>query len=85
MNIYGAKYVAYLLASEIAKLEGIGGYVLESISAPEREELVANPNYEVSDYTAPNLEAYNPVSHFATLTNGWYGTAFGNTGESQGA
>jgi lysophospholipase L1-like esterase len=82
LNIYGAKYVAYLLAKEMSELSVIGGYVLSDIKEPTKADLVANPNYEVSDYTAPNLGNYNPPAHFSTVTNGWYGTAFGNTGGS---
>lgn len=82
LNIYGAKFVAYLLASELAKIEGVGDYVLDDIKEPTEADLVINPNYVLSDYTAPNLEGYSPKDHFATLTEGWYGTAFGNTGGS---
>jgi lysophospholipase L1-like esterase len=82
LNIYGAKYVAYLLAKEMSELSVIGGYVLPDIKEPTKADLVANPNYEVSDYTSPNLGNYNPHAHFSTVTNGWYGTAFGNTGGS---
>ena len=82
LNIYGAKFVAYLLASEMKKLEGVGGYVLADIAEPTKADLVANPNYEVPDYMAPNLEAYKPATHFTTITDGWFGTAFGNTGGS---
>lgn len=80
LNIYGAKYVAYLFASEMAELDGVGGYVLDGIAEPTKADLVANPNYKVPDYTAPDLENYNAPSNFATITDGWYGTAFGNTG-----
>ena len=82
LNIYGAKFVAYLFASEMSELDGIGGYVLPNIVAPTKADLVANPNYEVSDYSAPDLENYNAPAHFTTITDGWYGTAFGNTGGS---
>ena len=61
LNIFGAKYIAYLLAKEMAELDGIGGYV-------------------VPDYLAPDLEGYKAPSNFVTITDGWYGTAFGNTG-----
>ena len=80
LNIYGAKFVAYLFASEMEELDGIGGYVLSDIAAPTKADLVANPNYTVPDYLAPNLENYNAPAHFSTMTDGWYGTAFGNTG-----
>ena len=82
LNIYGAKFVAYLLASEMAKLDGIGGYVLGDIKEPTREDLVPLDGYKVPDYSAPDLDGYKPVDHFATITDGWYGTAFGNTGGS---
>ncbi len=82
LNIYGAKFVAYLFASEMAEIDGIGGYVLPNIAEPTKADLVANPNYEVSDYIAPDLGSYNAPAHFSTITNGWYGTAFGNTGGS---
>ena len=83
LNIYGAKFVAYLFAKEMAELDTIGGYVLSDITAPTKEaDLVANPGYTVPDYTAPNLANYNAPAHFSTITDGWYGTAFGNTGGS---
>lgn len=80
LNIYGAKFVAYLFASEFAELDGIGGYVLPNITEPTKADLVPLAGYKVPDYLAPNLSGYNAPSHFATLGNGWYGTAFGNTG-----
>ena len=82
LNIYGAKLVAYLFASEMAELDGIGGYVLADIAEPTKADLVANPNYTVPDYLAPDLEGYTAPDHFSTITDGWYGTAFGNTGGS---
>lgn len=83
LNIYGAKFVAYLFASEMAELDGIGGYVLSDIAEPTKEaDLVANSNYTVPDYTAPDLDNYDAPTHFSTITDGWYGTAFGNTGGS---
>ena len=82
LNIYGAKFVAYLFASEMAELDTIGGYVLENIVAPTKADLVAREGYEVPEYVAPNFESYNAPSQFATITDGWYGTAFGKTGGS---
>lgn len=80
LNIYGAKYVAYLFASEFAKLDGIGGYVSDGIAAPTKADLVPLEGYVVPDYQAPDLGNYTAPSHFATTSEGWYGTAFGNTG-----
>ena len=80
LNIFGAKFVAYNLASELSKLDGIGKYVAEGIVAPTEADLVPNPDYVYSDYAAPDLDAYKPADHFTTITEGWYGTAFGDTG-----
>ena len=80
LNIYGAKFVAYNLANEFKGIPGIRNYVSSEISAPTEADLVVNPNYVYSDYTAPDLDAYAPVDHFTTITDGWYGTGFGDTG-----
>ena len=80
LNIYGAKFVAYRLAIELKEVEGIGKYVLADIQAPTEADLVVNPSYVYSDYEAPDLEGYAPVDHFTTITEGWYGTGFGDTG-----
>ena len=80
LNIYGAKFVAYSLATELKKADGIGKYVLADIAAPTEADLVVNPDYVYSDYEAPDLSGYTPVDHFTTITDGWYGTAFGDTG-----
>ena len=80
LNLYGAKFVAYNLAKELSGMKGIGKYVLADIAAPTEADLVVNPDYVYSDYQAPDLGAYNPVDHFTTITDGWYGTGFGDTG-----
>lgn len=80
LNIYGAKYVAYRLACELQHIEAISGYVLPELTEPTVADLVPNPDYVVTDYVAPDLDNYAPVDHFTTITSGWYGTAFGNTG-----
>ena len=80
LNIYGAKFVAYSLATQLAGLEGIGRYVLEDISAPTEADLIVNPDYVYSDYIAPDLSEFGAQSWFETISEGWYGTAFGDTG-----
>ena len=82
LNIYGAKYVAYRIADELSKIAGIKNYVLEDIAAPTEAMRVPNSGYVVPDYIAPDLENYEAPSHFSTITEGWYGTAFGDTGGS---
>jgi len=80
LNIYGAKYVAYRLACELQKLDCIRGYVQETLAEPTIADLTPNPNYVLTDYTAPDLDNYSPAAQFQTTTPGWYGTAFGDTG-----
>ena len=80
LNIYGAKFVAYKLASELSKIDGINKYVADGILPPTEADLVPLEGYVVPDYLAPDLENYNAPSNFATITDGWHGTAIGNTG-----
>ena len=80
LNIYGAKFVAYSLATELKNIPGICKYVSTEITAPTEADLVANPDYVYSDYEAPDLSTYAPADHFTTITEGWYGTGFGDTG-----
>ena len=80
LNIYGAKYVAYAIALEMMKLDGIKHYVREDITEPTEADRVPNSGYVVPDYTSPDLDNYSAPGHFSTMTDGWYGTAFGDTG-----
>lgn len=80
LNIYGAKYVAYQLACQLKNVESIYGYVREELTEPTEADLIPNPNYVVTDYAAPDLDNYSPADQYKTLTNGWFGTAFGDTG-----
>ena len=80
LNVYGAKYVAYLLANGLKKVDGIKNYVLDDIATPTEKDLTPIPGYVVPTYAAPDLGGYTAPSHFATLSEGWYGTAFGDTG-----
>ncbi len=82
LNIYGAKYVSYLIASELAKTSNtLGNYVLDGITEPTKDkDLVSNPNYKFIPYSAPTLNSYTAPAHFTTITEGWYGTGFGDTG-----
>ena len=80
LNIYGAKFVAYSLAKELSELDNICWYVKKDVQAPTLADLVMNPDYKWTSYTAPDLEGYTAPDHFSVLTEGWYGTAFGDTG-----
>ncbi|MDE5546922.1 MAG: hypothetical protein K2I88_05610 [Anaeroplasmataceae bacterium] len=82
LNIFGAKYVAYLVASELAKTKNtLGKYVLADIKEPTKDkDLVKNPSYSFVDYTSPNLASYQAPAHYKTTSEGWYGTAFGDCG-----
>ena len=82
LNIYGAKYVAYRIAGELTKIDGIKNYVADGITEPTEADRVANSGYVVPDYVSPDLDGYTAPDHFSTTTEGWYGTAFGDTGGS---
>ena len=81
LNIYGAKYVAYEVANTLKSSTcSIKDYVKDDIVMPTKADLVANPNYVLPSYQAPNLNGYEAPAQFKTITEGWYGTAFGDCG-----
>jgi lysophospholipase L1-like esterase len=86
LNIYGAKMVAYIFATELQKTTNVlANYVLKDIAKPTEADRVTNPNYVATTYCAPELSYYSAPENFATLTDGWYGTAFGDTGGNPSA
>ena len=83
LNIYGAKMVAYLFANALKDSAcELSNYVVnENLIAPTKEkDLIKNPSYVYVDYTAPDLSNYTPTNNFTTISEGWYGTGFGDTG-----
>ncbi len=80
LNLYGAKFVAYLIAKEIKESNSpLSFYLKSNIKRPSKEEtLLPNPNYVFKEYVCPNLVAYQPKAQFKTLSENWYGTAFGD-------
>ncbi len=85
LNIYGAKNTAYMICNALKETSNnLKNYVLDDIVAPTKEkDLVVNPNYKESTYTAFDPNTYQANPHFANfISEGWYGTAFGDTGGS---
>ena len=83
INNYGAKYFDYYIAKELYDDENcyLGNYVKDEITMPTKEnDLKINSVYKYSPYAAPNLKSYSPANQFKAVTEGWYGTAFGDTG-----
>lgn len=84
LNIYGAKMVTYMFANELLNLDDcpLTSYVKQNglIKPTKENDLVKNSAYKYTGYSSPDLSSYNPVEHFKTLSEGWYGTAFGDTG-----
>jgi len=82
LNIYGAKYIAYEFANAIKSSDStLKNYVLPDIVKPTKDaDLVANKDYKVSSYAAPDLANYQAPTQFTTITEGWYGVGFGDTG-----
>lgn len=82
LNIYGAKYVAYEVAYTLKNSTStLGTYVKEDIARPVKaNDLVSNSSYTVSTYESPDLSSYEAPDQFKTISEGWYGTAFGDCG-----
>jgi len=83
INNYGAKYFDYYIAKELYDDANcyLGNYVKDEITMPTKEnDLKVNSKYTYSPYSAPNLSTYSAPAHLSTITEGWYGTAFGDAG-----
>ena len=81
LNIYGAKYVAYLVASSLKNSNNpLKEYLLENIVEPTINDLVINPEFKIIEYKAPDLNGYQQPDHLKLNVDGWYGTAFGDVG-----
>ena len=83
INNYGAKEFDYFIAKELYDDSNcyLGNYVKDEIEAPTKEkDLTINSLYKYTAYTAPDLASYTPADHFKTITEGWYGTGFGDAG-----
>lgn len=82
LNNYGAKMVAYLIAT--ASTGVLKSYVVSSPEAPVKEtELVVNPGYAAppeGDLTGDDL-----ISSLWNTTSPWYGSAFGVIGGNPSA
>ncbi len=82
INVYGAKVISYEIATQLkASTNTLGNYVKADITKPTKEvDLVKWQNAYAVAYTSPNMTSYSPADHFACMSEGWYGTAFGDTG-----
>nr|MDE6655813.1 hypothetical protein [Anaeroplasmataceae bacterium] len=82
LNSFGAKYIAYLIANLIKDTDSkLKAYLSDSLVEPSKAlDLIPNPSYKVKVYESPKLEDYTPKEHFTTMSEGWYGTAFGDCG-----
>lgn len=86
-NMYGARMNAYYIATELKKLgNSLGDYVRASASKPTKEvydEAVELAGYVPADVVYAGFDpATSPKSVLGTdiTMEGWYGTAFGDTG-----
>lgn len=82
INVYGAKVISYEIATQLkASTNKLGNYVKADITKPTKaNDLVKWKNAYAVAYSSPNMSSYTPADHFTCLSEGWYGTAFGNTG-----
>lgn len=82
LNIYGAKTVSYNIASSLSSSNcKLSKYVNENITAPTKDnDLVKWKNAYASAYDVPDFSTYSAPSHFTTITEGWFGTGFGDCG-----
>lgn len=82
INVYGAKVISYEIAQKIKDTDlELAKYVKADITAPTKaNDLVKWKNAYAVDYQSPNMAEYTPAEQFTCMSEGWYGTAFGDTG-----
>lgn len=76
LNYLGAKWVAYLLASELKKINHPISRYFKELKEPKFSDLVINPLFVFKEYKTPDFEAYKPKNEFK-CNEPYYGTAFG--------
>ena len=76
LNNYGAAYVAYMMASEIAKMDNtLAACVKAGIAAPDKEaNLIVNPDYK------EKVQIDISKSTIWTTTDPWWATVCGDAG-----
>lgn len=82
INNFGSKSFDYFIATELYNDSNcyLGNYIKDEIEEPTKEkDLKINTKYTYVKYSAPTLPC-STASQFSTITSGWYGTAFGDTG-----
>lgn len=82
LNIYGAKKVAFEFASALkTSSSDLKKYVKSDIISPmEANDLVVSSSYHWTSYEPADWSNYEAKDQFKTLSEGYYGTAFGDTG-----
>ena len=83
INLLGAKRIAYEFAKVINDSDSaLAPYVNDTklIEPTAEKDLVVNPVYKWVKYNVVDWASYEPVSQFEISSEGWYGTAFGDTG-----
>lgn len=98
LNIYGAKMVASKIAATIKGSScALAPYISSTTEPTQEADLIKNPLYTYSAYTAVDWSAYDPATLYAsntsvsyggqfnTTTEGWHGTAFGDCGGNPAA
>lgn len=81
INIYGANMVDYLIAKTIKDSDCALKPYIKSTAKPEKAStLVKNPDYKYVAYTTVDWSAYSPADNLKTISEGWYGTGFGDCG-----
>lgn len=81
INIFGAKMVSYFFAKTIYEsTSALKPYVKSMYKPTEAVDLVKNDKFVYVAYTAVDWSKYVPESYFSTISENWYGTAFGNLG-----
>ena len=79
LNIYGARYVAYMIGKAILDSSNtLKDYLLEDIEKPLKQAVLqVNPKYKLVPYKTPNADEVIKVPHLNSNVEGWISTVLG--------
>ena len=81
LNIFGARYVAYLVYRGILNSDNsLNDYLFHDVKEPLKNEcLTVNPEYKLIPYKTPNEDDLITLPHLNCLGSGWCATVLGAT------
>ncbi len=77
LSYFGAKWVSYLLAKELKRINHPISKYFKELDEPKLADLKVNPKFVFKEYKTPDFDNYKPTDNYKCNLP-FYGTAFGS-------